>query len=120
MTEMSHFEQHLDLVSARLRDYVRVIALPEFEQLPMCVICDQVEEMEYSGETIPLVIDNTAKYRCRCLFNFGQDDCGSGSSPIGFSCIAKIQQQAQFDKLNGLVKANGFEFVDGQVRKVKS
>lgn len=87
---------HVNAVSARLRDYERVLKAKEFIPLEPCNIC------------------RTVDYQCRdCLFN--GDDAYSGcfnptNDRCGDGCNTKAEQRAQFKHLLKRLDECDYEF----------
>jgi hypothetical protein len=93
-------KKHVDAISARLREYEKVLALREFNLLPWCDVCDTAKGKGGSCG--------------RCLFAVVEPDgeiistCGDGC--YGASCRTKTEQRQQFKFLLGQLSRNGYEF----------
>lgn len=101
-------KKHVDAVSARLREYERVLEKGHpFETLPPCNICDTCAP------------PNGKPCCANCLFSdpdgdntfFGGPDwCMRWPHQIGSNCTTKAEQRKQFKHLLNLLKSNGYEF----------
>jgi hypothetical protein len=93
---MKYSKKHIAAVEARLQEYERVLALPEFERLDSCHVCKS------------LILEDRL-WRCcsECLFNVCFNDNIDG---YGEDCNNQAEQRAQFNHLKKMLAQNGYEY----------
>ena len=91
---MKYSKKHIAAVQARLREYERVLALPRFERLPWCNICNTLKDDSCEDEGC---LDCLLGY---CAF---KGDFGANRN-------TKTEQRAQFAHLKKMLAKNGYVF----------